>query len=281
MPIAHVGHRDLSQYGKLKYAPPALVDPVTITLSSTNRAPRLDPTRDYILRCPAPVAASGGVVIDGGRNVVAIGGGVDLGSVYSATNGNRGLFIKGNASGAVPRTVHVEGWALSGYLTEGINIDTLGDPQTRVVLQNMVVGEVKGSFGSNHADVIQTWRGPYELYTDRVYGQTTYQGIFADPHKFDPVALGTWRLSRMYLKGSSESGALLWITEGAADGSDRPMIVTDDVWLKPNPAKQYPGQVVYAKAAYWGTGVKRCPGGKRSPVSSNPGPHYVSPGYLA
>src|SRR5215218_7059113 len=59
----------------LRWAPPALDNPTVVQLSPTNRAPVLNPSKDYIVKLHAtPLSVESGVVITGGRNVVMICG---------------------------------------------------------------------------------------------------------------------------------------------------------------------------------------------------------------
>src|SRR4051812_21643687 len=63
----------------ISWAPPTLVSPTTITLTNTSggRKAIMDPTKDYIVVMPSsPITVAGGVELNGGRNVVLIGGGI-------------------------------------------------------------------------------------------------------------------------------------------------------------------------------------------------------------
>lgn len=59
----------------LRWAPPTLTDPITVKLTNTNRAPTLAAGQDYIIEFPPyPITTAGGVVLNGGRNLVIKGG---------------------------------------------------------------------------------------------------------------------------------------------------------------------------------------------------------------
>lgn len=283
MPHFHLG--DETNYGKLTWAPPALTNPLTITLTNdaNGRKAMMDPTRDYIVRCPEPITVSDGIELNGGRNVVLIGGAVNFTQDYNTATGNRCLFIKGNAAQTQARTVHVEGLRFSGIIKEGINVDQQafngGEPNLTVTLQNInAVDPLLGSFASNHADFFQGYNGPSNLRIDRAFCGTQYQGFMLQPHQNGTAALGTYELRHIYVEGLQDSGALLYLVTGQA--SDRPTIVTDRVYLKPAPNKPNLNQVVLENPAFWGDGVRLAPQGKNSPISAFPGVHYRSPGYV-
>ena len=106
-----------------RWPAPPLTDPVTVYATDANRWLKLDVTKDYIVKLPAdrPLTASGGLIIDGGRNVVVIGGEISIpyqGPVPAA-NARRGLYLKGQTG-----TIHIEGVLIGGSdLNEGIDLD--------------------------------------------------------------------------------------------------------------------------------------------------------------
>jgi dihydropteroate synthase len=57
---------------KLRYAPPALVNPQTILLGTGATTTTMDPTRDYIIQLPKE-KKTGYTYLIGGRNIVLIG----------------------------------------------------------------------------------------------------------------------------------------------------------------------------------------------------------------
>jgi hypothetical protein len=92
----------------LSWAPPELTDPVTINISETNRTPRLDVTKDYIIKMPdKPLKVPGGLVLSGGRNVVLIGGAIEAPSIEVAPKSleRRAVYLKGQAGTITSRLV--------------------------------------------------------------------------------------------------------------------------------------------------------------------------------
>lgn len=188
---------------QLSWAPPELTDPITVVVEG--EVVSLEDDQDYRVVFPdTPVRH--GVVLSGGRNVVIIGGeinipdqGVDPG-IYQ----RRALHIRGQTG-----VVHIEGLLMTGEdLSEGINIDA---PEAIVQLQNIRIEHLHArdqvDFTDNHPDVIQPWGGVAELRVDRLTAQTDYQGIFLK-EDFDPI--GPVTLRRVHIEGDPTARYLYW-----------------------------------------------------------------------
>lgn len=273
---------------KLRYAPPTLVSPTTITLSNTSRKAILDINKDYIIKLNGVIDVSGGIEINGGRNVVLTGGTIKFGKDYSGgvvTNlgkANRAIYIKGNSLQKAPRTVHIEGVHIAGDFTwEGINIDSQSEPGMRVQIQNVRIDRVNvylpGSTGSHEGgDFIQCWNGPTELFLDRLTGaDLRYQGLFIQSNAFGSGVEKTYRISNVNLVGKQPSSAyLLW---HSSPGSIP--IVVENVWVDSTDA--WPDGCIWPKDGNktWGALKGVPPTGDFVPASTV-GTNYVSPGYL-
>jgi hypothetical protein len=159
---------------QLRWAPPALEDPVTVRLGTGFTASRLDPRRDYRIVLPEQKKI-GGTVLEGGRNIVIVGGHVSADPNTTSDFERRGIYIK-NAVG----TVHIEGVEIdgAGLPFDGIAINA---PEATVQIQNVRVTDLNGSYDGFHADVIQPWGGVRDLRIDRVTGSSNYQGLFLQP----------------------------------------------------------------------------------------------------
>lgn len=191
---------------KLRWAPPQLTNPTTLNVGSA--LPKLDPAKDYILKLPTDRAITmpGGLVIEGGRNVVVIGGQVD---VTGANGVRRAAYLKNNAG-----TVHVEGVrfrAVGGDFTEGIDN---ASPASTVQIENVHVdGLCSGTQATNHADILQTWNGPRTLRVDGLKGRTNYQAAFLNAHDLNTVSApveGSWELHRCDFE-SVDGKYTLWL----------------------------------------------------------------------
>jgi hypothetical protein len=262
----------------LSWAPPELTDPITINISETNRNPRLDVTKDYIIKMPdKPLKARGGLVLAGGRNVVLIGGAIEALSIEEAPKSleRRAVYLKGQAG-----TIHIEGLHILGdNLAEAFNIDQrLG---AIIQLQNIRIETVHGDFKGHHADLIQTWAGPAELRIDRFTGSTGYQGFFLLPNQHFPDGPKPklFDFRHINLTGNEHSAYLLW-----SPGEKLMPVSLTDVWLKPNPkwAKDrdrfvWPKPVTGDKS--WEAAKEGAPQGDFVPEGVA-GVNYVSPGYV-
>lgn len=201
----------VKQGGPLSWAPPALLDPVTVTVTAKHHSLKLDVDQDYQVVLPRSEAPlDGGVSIVGGRNVVIIGGVVSVPSREQVPSDNerRGLYLKGQTG-----TVHVEGVHMVGDLSDGVNLD---EREGAVVqIQNVLVDRVHGSASGHHADVLQTWAGPRVLRIDGLRATSEYQGFFLLPNQLwkdgDPPTEVTIRRSLVTMEPGS--GYALWLPQ--------------------------------------------------------------------
>lgn len=195
------------------FRPPALVNPEVVRVPDNARRLRLRADRDYIVRLPdtRPVSLPDGLRVDGGHNVVIIGGAVDVGDGVTREDGSiqrRAALFSGQTG-----TLHVEGVRFlspaDAPLTEGIDLDEREG--ATVVFQNVVVERVVGDRRSNHADGIQTWAGPRRLLVDGLTIETTYQGLFLLPNQhYDGPPPVLVDLRHVYVRGAAGCGYLLW-----------------------------------------------------------------------
>ncbi len=180
---------------------------------------RLDSDVDY--RIVGDRAISGPVEIIGGRNVVWIGGEINIRGADDDEPWSRGhgLTIRDAADDQSDRSrlVHLEGLLLRGNrLTEGIDIDA---PTAIVQIQNVRVDAVRfagaddrdgtGAYrgdGRNHPDVLQTYGGHIEVRIDGLSGRSGYQGLFLKIDHPDGQR-GTVRLRRVDLEATEFVGA--------------------------------------------------------------------------
>lgn len=255
---------------RLAWAPPALTDPTTVVVTDENNQPSLEAGRDYRLVLPEPITAEGGLIVKGGRNVVIIGGEIEVPTRDDVREsvGRRGLYLTEQTG-----TVHVEGLHIRGEdLSEGINIDQRDGAV--VQLQNIRVEAVQGSEDGHHADIVQTWAGPDALRVDRFTGFTTYQGFFLLPtQRHDPDDTPQVDLRRVDLHGDDDSEYLLWQTrDGDLDLELAHVWVESEAW---DELSRYVRPV-----EDWGdVRAGTPPGGEFVPADSV-GTDYVSPGYL-
>ena len=216
------------QTSLLTWAPPVLVNPTTIAISSPTRELYLDPARDYVLKMPStPVrpGPSGGFWISGGHNIVLIGGEIDFSGVVNTSPTE----IEGRLMtfSGVTGTIHIEGlYAHGDGLVEGIQ--TFSSKPAVLQLENCRFERLHTTAKALHSDLLQ-WDGGTDLRVDRFTGASEYQGFF----RTNDVGSATFR--RVNLKGVSgstdNSPRLLWQASAFL-----PMTL-DEFYIEPRPGQ--------------------------------------------
>ena len=178
----------------LTWAPPTLATPTTINVA-TESYHQLDNAKDYIVNLPGSTRGTG-LQIDGGRNLVLIGGAANANSgsvaamLYFTDDGTNGSPVGG-------RVIHIEGHNIAVPAnTDGIGLQT---PTAIVQIQNCLVTGVSGAGAGYHGDCIQNYSAVQELRVDKFTGTSSYQGITLLP---DSGAVGIARLYRTNLRYS-------------------------------------------------------------------------------
>lgn len=260
--------------GSLAFKPPPLTSPTTITPTDEQGKITLAAGKDYIIKLPTDRAWKNtrGLWVEGGRNVVIIGGQVDVGSGYF--NGGSGPGVQAN--GYVRRaayflsqtgTVHVEGvrfTSSSGALSEGINVSAA---LARVQLLNIAIGTpLVGTKAANHADCLQSWNGPVSFKVDGFSCTTGYQGMFLNAHDTSSasVVASDWELRNVEIVGTSAAKYILWVTAPPAS------VKTVNVYTSG-------GLGNWDAANDWPNVTK---GRAPAPFATTAGLGYVSPGYI-
>ncbi len=209
--------------GPLAWAPPVLSNPTTVNVQSG-----LDPdiltlstSKDYILKMPA-TPDLGTIQINGGHNVVLIGGEITVPATANQTdngadNTDSGIYIKGSTG-----TVHIEGTLIDGQgytMFDGIDVNA---PQATVQVENVRITGVWGSHTYEHADAIQTWGGVKSLRVDDFTADGDYQGFSVDPTTYGSMGLGQFQNVNLtadawpaaLVSKSNGGGTMIWLTDG-------------------------------------------------------------------
>ena len=146
---------------KLAWAPPALSNPVVITVTNANRRLYLDNSRDYRLNIVEHLNRE--LWIEGGRNIVVIGGHITIDQLGGSSSYQDNTAIKvryGDPAG----TVHLEGILIDGaYVNDGIVTATSRNLQ----IQNVRVERAYDMIKNGHADCMQSQLGVGHLRVDR------------------------------------------------------------------------------------------------------------------
>jgi hypothetical protein len=271
---------------RLAWAPPTLSSPTTVTVAQGDRRIALDTTKDYIIKLGAATHA-GGLGLSGGHNVVLIGGRI-------APPAGAGLAVGLGISNATG-TVHVEGVSFEGASGREFDAIQINAPKATVQLENIRATGLRGSYDTNHTDIVQPWGGVARLRVDRLTATTNYQGIFNQP---DQGPIGPVDLRHVDLAydnvGAKTGGYLLWLSNGCAAATT----TLTDVYVKGRPGSSL-GSTVWpptgqatncpavvsrdtaswpslpiAGVAHWGV-----PPGGSFALPTDAGTAYHSPGY--
>jgi hypothetical protein len=203
---------------EVSWPAPKLDHPKTVELKDGKNDLQLDLHRDYVLKLPRdrPLDVPGGLRIYGGRNVVLIGGTVNV------TDRSPGALLHDQTG-----TMHLEGVRFTGkQMTEGIDLDQ--SKGATVQIENVYVDTVHGSYATNHADLMQSWAGPRRLLIDGFYGRTQYQGFFLLPNQhYDGPPPKLFDLRNVYIDAPT-GGYALWRSP-----SNFPLRVSN-VFVRPN-----------------------------------------------
>jgi hypothetical protein len=233
---------------RLRWPPPALDDPVTVMVTNTNRHLYLRDDQDYVIDLPpntvqrGPLTSTGGLVVEGGHDIVIIGGHVQIpmqelefdGDPTRCTptcppiktsdiNKRRAMLFESPTG-----TVHVEGVLLNGEdISEGIDFNA---PNSIVQVQNLRVENLHARdnrrFSDQHPDVLQPWGGVKELRVDRLTAETDYQA-FKLHGTIRPV--GRTHLRSVNVHGRPSARYLVWTGDPFVEWPIR----FEDVWIQP------------------------------------------------
>lgn len=251
---------------QLTWPPPRLERPEVIYVPQQPQTLELEPERDYLVVLPE-TPLTRGLTIRGGRNIVMIGGEIDIPwqGEEPTIRERRAILIEGQTG-----VVHVEGlWLRGDDLSEGIQIDA---PQARVQLQNIRVERVTArdtvDFTDNHPDVVQPYGGVEHLRIDRLTAYTDYQGLFL-VGSLGPI--GAVDLRHVNIVGLPSSRYLLW-----RSGDFR--LEIDEVYAAPAPGRSW-DRTVWHPPDFTDVRSGRPPEGDFVPLGVA-GLDYESPGYL-
>ena len=154
---------------------------MVITVTNANRRLYLDNSRDYRLNIVEHLNRE--LWIEGGRNIVVIGGHITIDQLGGSSSYQDNTAIKvryGDPAG----TVHLEGILIDGaYVNDGIVTATSRNLQ----IQNVRVERAYDMIKNGHADCMQSQVGVGHLRVDRFTCSTTAAGLLPRrPRRPDP-----------------------------------------------------------------------------------------------
>ncbi len=224
---------DQAQLDKLRWAPPTLVNPIVLELGDGPTDTRLDDGQDYVIKLPKTKKV-GATIIEGGRNVVIIGGYITLpaGADQADVAHSSAIFIRNNLG-----TVHIEGVLIDASargMSDGIDIES---PRSTVQIENVRVDGVYGFHNEFHAHVIKPFGGVAALRVDKLTGYSGYQGLTLDT---ELGRIGSADINRVNLVAirkqvwgpGNNGGQMVWLTKDGGCGQVYP-IRFGDVYVQP------------------------------------------------
>jgi hypothetical protein len=153
----------------LSWAPPPLLAPEFIAVPNTDGRVIMDPSKDYVVDLDH-LSACGGLWLEGGRNVVVIGGRVTIPGMCAGAYDRTAVKVRANSG-----IVHLEGLLVDGPFThDGI---VTASPHTTLQVENVRIESVRTQ-DANHPDCLQTQGGLGGLRVDRFTCTTQLQGFF-------------------------------------------------------------------------------------------------------
>lgn len=214
----------------VSWAPPTLSNPIGVNVTNANRRLFLDDGHDYRLTIVEPLKRE--LWIEGGRNVVVVGGHITIDELGGESSYQDNTAVKVR-SGDPAGTVHIEGLLIEGpYVNDGIAIAT----GRNVQIENVRVAWAHDDIKGGHADCVQIQQGVGHLRIDGFTCTTERQGIFLGDHS-GPIRSANLRRVNMYAAGGKH---LLWQT------SPTYPVALSDVWLA-----IAPGYLPWAPFGYW------------------------------
>jgi hypothetical protein len=240
--------------GVLTWRPPVCGDAthVCATDALTNTGHHqylgLDSSKDWIVKLPN-VPLVGGIDINGGHNVIIIGGEIDLPTPCTTDNSPcHGINIS-MGSGSTGE-VYIEGVLIknpdpthSSYTGDGIDVDT--DAMSNLTIQNVRIEGVDGcnagAYPDAHADVFQPYKATNAvIQVDHLTGSTDYQGMQI-PADLSWPQRGDYRNVNIDILPNTHSGCAgngpryaWWMTaDNPACGAYRMNLINDYAW-EPN-----------------------------------------------
>ena len=272
----------------------------------------LDYHKDWIVKLPS-VPVVGGLDINGGHNVIIIGGEIDLPTPCTTDNNVcHGINISRNSNST--GEVYIEGVLIrnpdpthSKYSGDGIDVNT--SATANVTIQNVRIEGIDGcdaNGNSAHADVFQPYgaKGAV-IHVDHLTGTTDFQGMEINPDTASPSS-GIYKNVNMNVLSNPHSGCpgyggnhyVWWLTAGNSTCTTYPMTLTNVYASEPNGSLQHnavwpdtssslacdaqysSGLATWPKLASVSGGVRNGlpPGGDFVPAG-RAGINYVSPGY--
>jgi hypothetical protein len=286
---------------KLAWAPPVLTNPITVNVPANDTRYGNGVTKvvlasgqDARINLPSTTKV-GGLWIEGGRNVIVIGGHIQPNpnhSMISGSLGMRGIYVKNNTG-----VVHIEGVLIDSPDDREYDAMEVDSGQTTLQLENDRFLKVAGTRDTNHGDILLPYNtGLKVLRVDRLTASSRYQGWQLYDRVTGGVDMRRVDVTARPQTSGTSGGHMVWVGNDAC--VQNAPYTFSEVYVTPRPdrtlgnsvwptssASGCPAQVV-SNIASWplflaitgGVALGPPPGGEFVPAGVA-GLHYVSPGY--
>jgi hypothetical protein len=223
---------------KLTWAPPVLTNPITVNVPANDMRygngvtkVMLASGQDARINLPSTTKA-GGLWIEGGRNVIVIGGHIQPNpnhSTISGALGMRGIYVKNNTG-----VVHIEGVLIDSPDDREYDAMEIDSGGTILQLENNRWLGVAGTYSTNHGDVLQPYgTGVREVRIDKLTASSRYQGLQLYDQYNGPVTAKRVDLTARPQTSGTSGGHMVWVGDDSC-GQLSPYSFSE-VYVRPRP----------------------------------------------
>src|SRR5215212_2707965 len=223
---------------KLTWAPPALTNPITVNVPANdtrygNGVTKVMLASGQDARINLPLTTKvGGLWIEGGRNVIVVGGHIQPNpdhSMISGSLGMRGIYVKNNTG-----VVHIEGVLIDSPDDREYDAMEIDSGDTTLQLQNNRWLKVAGTSLTNHGDVLQPFgTGVREVRIDKLTASSRYQGLQLYDQYNGPVTAKRVDLTARPQTSGASGGHMVWVGNDSC-GQLSPYSFSE-VYVRPRP----------------------------------------------
>jgi hypothetical protein len=228
----------LPDVSKLTWAPPVLTNPITVNVPANDTRygngvtkVMLASGQDARINLPSTTKA-GGLWIEGGRNVIVIGGHIQPNpnhSTISGALGMRGIYVENNTG-----VVHIEGVLIDSPDDREYDAMEIDSGGTTLQLENNRWLRVAGTYSTNHGDVLQPYgTGVREVRIDKLTASSRYQGLQLYDQYNGPVTAKRVDLTARPQTSGTSGGHMVWVGDDSC-GQLSPYSFSE-VYVRPRP----------------------------------------------
>src|SRR5215212_637724 len=223
---------------KLAWAPPVLTTPISVDVPANDTRYGNGVTKvvlasgqDARINLPSTTKA-GGLWIEGGRNVVVIGGHIQPNPNHSTISGSlgmRGIYVKNNTG-----VVHVEGVLIDSPDDREYDAMEIDSGGTTLQLENNRWLKVAGTYSTNHGDVLHPFgTGVREVRIDKLTASSRYQGLQLYDRAGGGATMKNVDITARPQTSGTSGGHMIWVGDDACHHT--PSYSFSQVYVTPRP----------------------------------------------